>query len=78
MVGYGPHFDDQHRRHFHDDNCRKMTIECAKGHNWDISERRTCNQAGCDWKGIETCGCPPGKKVDKFPDLPLLGSMPKG
>lgn len=67
-------FEDEHGIwHTHDSNCLKMDVSCANGHYWTISEIRTCDVEGCDWKGEDECFCHPGKKIEKFPDLPFLG-----
>lgn len=56
--------------HSHDDNCITGYAICDNDHIVGISIRRTCPE--CDWKGKESCWCHPGKKLDKWPDLPLL------
>lgn len=63
MVGYS-----SPRGHDHDDNCRKRYYQCANGHDWVESIRRTCPRPGCDWRGKAHCDRCGGAKVDAWTD----------
>jgi hypothetical protein len=76
LVGYGLTKGSDGQLHEHDDNCRKMLVECPQKHRWTISERRRCETEGCGWRGKTECFCHQGKKLDRFPSLPILGAFP--
>lgn len=52
--------------HNHDDNCVTRIYCCKNGHSFKLSIRRKCPV--CDWKGIESCYCHYGKKLDEWPE----------
>ena len=79
LIGYHQFTDDDGNVHKHNDNCLKQNYECPRGHIWKLSEQRKCDVEGCDWVGIDTCFCHPGKKIDSFndSDIPLVKNYSK-
>lgn len=68
MAGYGETlvaFSSNCPQSNHDDNCRLKLYLCPNGHARRLSIRRTCP---CGWKGIQTCFCHEGEKVDAWPE----------
>jgi hypothetical protein len=57
LVGYMPFYDENGKRHVHDDNCRITGYWCSRGHEFSHREQRTAKC--CDWKGKTECFCHP-------------------
>jgi len=51
--------------HKHDDNCRSRTYMCANKHARRVSKQNSC--PACDWKGVSTCFCHDGVKLESWP-----------
>ena len=53
-LGWGTHFDEHGRLHYHDPNEYQLGFKCSNGHKWGQNEYRRC---WCGWTAADQHHC---------------------